>query len=167
MSGPAQTVHTCKKARCPRKFDYGRKKRLWKHTSAQSRLRFIKTARGSLRVTFLRENQTAVVADDAPLPFSRVLISQPAGRERRSSNQSFQLLGRRMRQPVALLCQRIATLGLQPGQNIRQMPDRRTAQDPPQGASVVATDFDAPALPFGVTESFLDLFLRIKGTGRL
>jgi hypothetical protein len=28
-------------------------------------------------------------------------------------------------------------------------------------------EFDAPALPFGVTESFLDLSLRIKGTGRL
>jgi hypothetical protein len=34
---------------------------------------------------------------------------------------------------------------------------------PPPG--VAAADFDAPALPFGVPESFLDLFLRMRGNG--
>jgi hypothetical protein len=28
---------------------------------------------------------------------------------------------------------------------------------------MAAADFDAPALPFGVPESFLDLFLRMRG----
>jgi len=37
----------------------------------------------------------------------------------------------------------------------------RAIHPPP---SVAAADFDAPALPFGVPESFLDLFLRMRGT---
>jgi len=37
------------------------------------------------------------------------------------------------------------------------------AINPPPG--VAATDFDAPTLPFGVPESFLDLLLRMRGTG--
>ncbi|HBO1232189.1 TPA: hypothetical protein L4E84_001466 [Pseudomonas aeruginosa] len=38
----------------------------------------------------------------------------------------------------------------------------RTVNPPP---GVAAADFYAPALPFGVSESFLDLFFRIEGNG--
>jgi hypothetical protein len=38
----------------------------------------------------------------------------------------------------------------------------RAINSPP---SVTAADFDAPALPFGVPEGFLDLFLRMRRTG--
>jgi len=30
---------------------------------------------------------------------------------------------------------------------------------------VAAADFDAPALPFGLSKGFLDFFLRMRGTG--
>jgi hypothetical protein len=38
----------------------------------------------------------------------------------------------------------------------------RTINPPP---SVAAADYHAPALPLGVPESFLDLLLRMRGTG--
>jgi hypothetical protein len=38
----------------------------------------------------------------------------------------------------------------------------RTVNSPP---SMATADFDTPAMPFSVPESFLDLFLRMRGTG--